>query len=217
MIYLVISTLLTSSFFLFFKYFDIYKINTFQALVVNYLIAALIGLVFACGISPYLFEVNIAWLYYAIALGALFITVFFLMAKTAQTVSVAVSSVASKMSMIIPSVISIFMVKEVRDNFSWLNFIILVASLASIILVTYKKEETAVKNKWKGGILVLVVFVGSGLVDTVLNLKEIHFPDSYFIEQFSEGQFTAKEFKKVFALFCFLVAFVLGSLRVLIK
>ena len=101
MIYLVISIAISSTLFVIFKLFEIFKIDTLQAIVVNYLVAAILGF--------YLSElpVNIAeithqsWFIGALILGVLFITVFHLMAVTSQRNGLSVASVASKMSLII--------------------------------------------------------------------------------------------------------------------
>lgn len=215
MINLVLATLLTASFFLYFKYFAILKIKTFQALVVNYFTCVVVGYIFSGGVPSAMFRVEGIWYFYAVVLGTLFISIFFLMAKTAQEVSVSVSSVASKMSMIIPSILSLVLVNEVRQNFSWVNVGILVASLTAVFLVTYKGSGLSVKNKWKAFLLVGIVFLGSGLIDTILNLLSIEFPDEYFTSNFRSSELNPDQFKKVFPLFCFAVAFLMGSMRLL--
>lgn len=215
MINLIIATVLTASFFLFFKYFEVFKVNTFQALVVNYFTCIVVGYVFAGSIPVAIFKVHYAWYIYAGVLGFLFISIFFLMAKTAQEVSVAVSSVASKMSMIIPSLLSLFLLEEIRDEFGWVNIVVLLGSLLAIYLVTFEEEKKSIDNKWKAFILVGIVFFGSGLVDTTLNVASIHFPDEYFTQNFTSSELTADQFRKVFPLFCFGTAFLLGSVRVI--
>ncbi|MEM6686489.1 MAG: EamA/RhaT family transporter, partial [Bacteroidota bacterium] len=76
MIYLALSVLISSSLLVIFKLFDKYQVNTFQAIVVNYLAA------FCCGFFFYRNGITISeittrpWFTGAVILGFLFIAVF---------------------------------------------------------------------------------------------------------------------------------------------
>jgi len=90
----------------------IYKINTLQAIVVNYFTAALTGLISYQGSTTVNQILNKDWFLGAIFLGVLFISIFNVMALTAQRNGLSVASVASKMSVIIPVIFGLYAYKE---------------------------------------------------------------------------------------------------------
>lgn len=205
MIWLVFSIVLTTLFFVLFKLFAVFKINTFQAIVFNYITCVIVGFSFAHDADFNWFWVNKAdWGAYALILGCLFISTFFLMAVTAQKVSVAVSTVASKISMVIPSAISLFLFPSLIGEFKLANWLGFGLSFVALILVTYSSKTTE-EVKWgaKEIALILLVFVGTGLVDTFVNLASKNFPS----DNFSKG----------FPIFCFIIAAVGGSIVSLFK
>jgi drug/metabolite transporter (DMT)-like permease len=106
----------------------------------------------------------------AIPLGWLFISVFTLISKTAQEVSVASASIANKMSVVIP-VISAIMFFHESLYMSKLAGIIL--ALLSVVLSVYKKgnkeRHENQKNDNKKWLYPVFVFIGSGIIDAYIN------------------------------------------------
>jgi len=82
MIYLVLSILFSTLIFIIFKYFGIYKVNTLQAIVVNYIVAFILGMFSAKSFSKIPIIPQQSWFYGALILGGLFVSVFFVMALT---------------------------------------------------------------------------------------------------------------------------------------
>ena len=111
MIYLVLSILISSLLFVIFKLFDVFKINTLQAIVVNYVIALSFGL--ATSNTHFNSRDSKATLVFgAFCLGFLFISIFNIMGITAQRNGLSVASVAGKMSVVIPIVFGIIVYNE---------------------------------------------------------------------------------------------------------
>lgn len=164
MIYLLLSILSSTAIFVLFKLFGKYKINTLQAIVVNYATA------FICGLL--LFEEQIIlseilqtnWFLVAIGLGFLFITIFNVMALTAQKNGLTVVSVASKMSVIIPIVFGIYVYNE-SAGFQKITGIVL--ALIAVYLTSVKQKDEAVLSK--ALYLPIILFFGSGVIDTSVN------------------------------------------------
>ncbi|MBC3848043.1 EamA family transporter [Winogradskyella echinorum] len=164
MIYLLLSILSSTAIFVLFKLFDKYKINTLQAIVVNYATA------FICGLL--LFEEQIIpseiihtnWFKIAIGLGFLFIAIFNVMALTAQKNGLTVVSVASKMSVIIPIVFGIYVYNE-SAGFQKITGIVL--ALIAVYLTSVKQKDEAVLSK--ALYLPIILFFGSGVIDTSVN------------------------------------------------
>ena len=98
--------------FIVFKYFSKYNINTFQAIVCNYIVAFTVGIYTTEQSISLATTLQKPWLLYCIYLGSLFIAIFFTMGKTSQLNGVSVASVASKMSLIIPVLFGLLFFKE---------------------------------------------------------------------------------------------------------
>lgn len=182
MIYIVLSILASSVLFVIFKLFGKFKVNSFQAIVFNYLTACIFGFsvygkpVNILGLS------NFSWFYYALGLGLVFIAVFYVMAVTTQKNGLSVVAVASKMSVVIPIMIGVFVYNESIGRLKVAGILI---ALASIYLVTVNP------SKIKGSSLLypFLVFLGSGLIDTSLKFLQTNYVKASDISVFSATLF----------------------------
>ncbi|MDZ7744081.1 MAG: EamA/RhaT family transporter [Bacteroidota bacterium] len=170
MIYLLASILLSTSIFVTFKLFDRFGISNNQAITTNYLVGAILG--FSVHIGSYdfsrlLFE---PWFFMAVIEGFLFIAVFHLFAQSSQKAGVAVTAVASKMSVIIPVVLGIILYKE---SASVLKILGIITALLAFYL-TFKRNRMSVTYK-RFALLPLLLFLGNGAVDSVLKYAEHHY------------------------------------------
>ena len=111
--YLALSILFSSLIFVVFKLYTKYKVQTIYAIIVNYFIACVVGLLYYQ--KPInAFEIpQKSWFWGSILLGLLFILIFNLMAATSQKLGVSVASVATKMSLTIPVLFGVFFYREV--------------------------------------------------------------------------------------------------------
>ncbi len=180
MIYLLLSILASTSIFILFKLFDQYKVNTQQAIVVNYIIAC------ASGVLSYDSPINTSqifnskWFVGAILLGFLFIAVFNLMALTAQRNGLSVASVASKMSVIIPVIFGIYVYNES------LGIQKLIGVVLALIAVYLTSIKTKVSFNFRQGLLFpFLLFFGSGIIDTSVKYLETTYVASNGIPIFS--------------------------------
>ncbi|MBL7813345.1 MAG: EamA family transporter [Bacteroidetes bacterium] len=156
--------------FLLFKSFGRWNIQIFPAIVVNYITC------FICGNlllqSRNIFALNLyenAWFWQIGSLGILFIFTFYLMGLSTRNAGAGATSVASKMSVMIPAAVSILFLRE-QPGISLIAGMIL--SLLSVYLMS---PETAEEHKnHRGLFLLILVFLGSGGVDTGLNLLKYH-------------------------------------------
>lgn len=172
--YLALSICASSLIFMIFKIIGKHKINTLQAIIVNYFTA------FTCGILSYDTTVvagdviNSKWFYGAIFLGILFISFFNIMALTAQRNGLSVASVASKMSVVIPVIFGLYIYNE---SLGWQKGLGIVLALVAVYLASVKaKSETfSIKNLW----LPILLFLGSGVIDTTIKyLETTYVPDN---------------------------------------
>ncbi|WP_445752857.1 hypothetical protein [Polaribacter sp.] len=84
MIYLLLSILFSSGLFVIFKFFGIFKIDVLKAIVVNYIIAFILGFFFSESTFSILEVPYQPWFLGSIILGILFVSIFFVMAMTSQ-------------------------------------------------------------------------------------------------------------------------------------
>lgn len=151
-----------------FKLFSKYKINTLHAIVINYIVACCCGLIFQKSELNLLEIPKNNWFPFALALGALFITVFNLMAVTTQRSGLSVVSVATKMSVVIPVIFGLVYYKEHLTPYTTIGILL---SLAAVYLASFKKKEANLKNN-QNLILAILVFLGSGIIDTSIKYLE---------------------------------------------
>lgn len=169
MIYLLLSVCSSTAIVFLFKFFPRYEIDTFQAIVFNYLFCVLSAWV-SLGAFPIEADVmDEFWFPYALALGTLFISTFNLVALTVQKFGVTVGAVMQKMSILLSVTWAIFMHAE---GVSALKILGIFAAIAAIILTNLpeKNEESEVISampKWQY-IFPATVLIGSGIIEILL-------------------------------------------------
>ncbi|MFC4097017.1 EamA family transporter [Euzebyella saccharophila] len=164
MLYLLFSILCASLIFVVFKLFETFGINTLQAIIFNYAVACTCGIIFYKGDITLDQLPGKPWFLGTLALGVLFIAIFNLMAATTQKMGVSVTSVATKMSLVVPVVFGVLMYNEVLGTLKVVG--ILIALLA--VYYTSAKENSIEKVQKISWLFPLGVFLGSGIIDTSL-------------------------------------------------
>ncbi|MDC6386848.1 EamA/RhaT family transporter [Flagellimonas taeanensis] len=173
MIDLALSVLSSTLIFVAFKLFGVYKVQTLHAIITNYVVACLVGLFLYEGDMDIAQLSSTSWYWGPIALGVLFITIFNLMAKSTQVSGVSVTSVATKMSLVIPVVVGVVVYKE---ELSILQIVGIVLALLAVYLSSQKEKGITINRK--DLLLPLLVFLGSGIIDTSIKyFEEKHLTD----------------------------------------
>jgi drug/metabolite transporter (DMT)-like permease len=173
MIDLALSVLSSTLIFIAFKLFGVYKVQTLYAIITNYVVACLVGLFLYEGDMDIAQLSSTSWYWGPIALGVLFITIFNLMAKSTQVSGVSVTSVATKMSLVIPVVVGVVVYKE---ELSLLQIVGIVLALLAVYLSSQKEKGITINRK--DLLLPLLVFLGSGIIDTSIKyFEEKHLTD----------------------------------------
>ena len=167
MIYLLFSIASSTIILILFKLFDRYNVNTLQAIVVNYITACATGIL-SYNATIHIDEITSSnWFFGALALGFLFIAIFNVMALTTQRNGLSVASVASKMSVIIPIVFGIYVYQE---GIGAQKLIGIVLALIAVYLTSIKSKSSVNSNK--GLLLPILLFLGSGIIDTSIKYLE---------------------------------------------
>jgi len=187
LIVLLLSILSSSAIYIAFKLFGKYKITTLNALIVNYFTAFILGLCLQNQLSlNNLLEIpQKDWFYGSMALGVMFILVFYLMVITTQKGGMSVVSVASKMSVAIPV---LFVIAYYDEPLGLLKIIGILMALVSVYLVSVRRRD-GLSIDMKFFIFPLLVFLGSGLIESSIKfLENTYVPDSE-ISLFSANTF----------------------------
>ena len=154
--------------------FEKYNVDNLQALIINYITA---------GVCSYLFleqeisldiVLNSDWIYHAIIIGTLFIIVFNFYAYGIQKVGISISTVTNKMSLIIPVCAALFLYPE-TEPFTYLKGIAFFLALLGIYLSSTNGGKLSFDKKYLW--LILLVFIGQGLSDSIFNDFAQKFPN----------------------------------------
>ena len=171
MFYLLFSICISSFLFVIFKLFDVLKINTFQAIVVNYLTAAILGFYLSNNSVSFQQIPSQPWFLGAFLLGIMFILVFNIMALTSQKNGLSVASVSSKMSVVIAIIFGVWYYEE---SIGLVKLIGILLALVAVYLTSIKEKNEIVKKN-KDFLFPVLLFFGSGAIDTSLKYVETSF------------------------------------------
>ncbi len=173
MLYLLGSIVLTSYLTLSFKACEKFGVNVFQAIVFNYITCVITGS-FVNGSFP-VHQTNIAspWFIWACIMGAMFVSIFNVVALTAQKNGVAVASVANKLSLIIPVILSVYLYRESVAGWKAAGVAL---ALVAVIFTCYAKNKEQDGDTKQGFMIYvwpIVLFLSSGLLDALINHVQI--------------------------------------------
>jgi drug/metabolite transporter (DMT)-like permease len=169
MIYLFLSIFFSTIILVIFRMFRRYGVNTFQAIVYNYIIAFVVGF----GLygdewrSEHLEQGS--WIPYAFIIGGLFIGLFLLMGKSSQENGIGITSVTVKMSLAIPVTMAIFLYNE---NIYLAKIVGIIGALIGVFLITFQRRSQRKKGSPNNVLFLIILFFGSGALDTLLNYVE---------------------------------------------
>lgn len=172
-----------------------YNIKLFPIIILNYFAAGIVGHLFTPHDAIqqlYSFQ-QPQWLAPAIAIGVLLIVMFFLMGISSQKAGVSVTSVASKMSVIVPVAFSIVYYSE--DIF-FLKMLGIGLALVAVLLSSLKKKAGQDNADPRFLLLPFLIFLGTGTIDALI--------------KFTQQAYINPETSAAFTSFLFGVAFVLG-------
>ena len=185
MIYLLLSVLSSSVIFVIFKLFERFGINTLQAIIFNYFFAFSAGMLVDQQELDPVKVISESWFLGTFILGFMFIAVFYLAALTTQKSGLSVVSVATKMSVAIPVFFGIILYNE---STGWIKITGIVLALFAVYLTSIKKKD-GIKIRKRNLIFPLLVFFGSGIIDTTLKFLETSYVAEADVALFSSTIF----------------------------
>lgn len=167
MIYLFTSILSSTLILVIFKIAGRYRTDNFALVVINYFVASILGI--ALGSMPALSgDRETGWYIMAVVTGISFIMVFVIMAYTTQKAGMAVSTIAAKMSVAVPI---LFSIKAFNETLTPHKIIAIIFALIAVLLTVYRKNNFKPSNR-KAMLLPLLLFIGSGSVDSMVKYSQ---------------------------------------------
>ena len=165
MIDLVLTIVTFTLLIVFFKLFDQFRIDNLQALIVNYFVAG--SLCFYCAEQSFSLAsiLNSSWIYHAIFIGILFIVTFNLFATGTQKVGIAITTIANKLSLLIP--VGVALILYPNEHLTFFKIIGFVMAIIGIYLSSTQQKKLSFDKKYSW--LILLVFVGQGVADAIFN------------------------------------------------
>lgn len=190
--FLFLCVLSSTAIFVTFKTINRFNIPAFPVIVINYLVATLLGFLIYSGDTNLASIPGSRWLPISILIGIMFILMFFLVAFSTRKAGLSVTTVASKMSVIFPIVFSL--VIDPADQLTMLKSAAVLIALGGVVLTVYKPEG---ENPERSIIFIpLLLFVGMGVVDSLVKL--------------AQQQYVSDEETALFSAILFLNAFISG-------
>ncbi|MBO7112159.1 MAG: EamA family transporter [Bacteroidaceae bacterium] len=137
-LFLIIATVLTAMFSIVFKIFHRKDIDANQAIFFNYLTAFILGVMFSLQGGAVVNPLKADWLIDVIILGFIFMAGMVMLSASTRRVGVAISTVCSRASMVIPIIVSYLLI-EGSAKPKWL-LIVLVLVAMTLTIWTDKPE-----------------------------------------------------------------------------
>ena len=191
MLYLLLTILLNVLLSVIFKMFPKYNINSLQAIVANYCVCVITGSIFIGKIPFTTIAVQSNWFPWSLLMGTGFFCVFNLIAYCTKVDGITTSVIANKLSLVIPVLFSVLVYKEHAGLFK-------VSGIMLAFPAVYLTSKVAGDdNKPQNLLLPLLLFVGGGLLDTLMNFVQLNY-------------LASPESQALYTIFCFSVAGTIG-------
>lgn len=195
--FLLLCILSSTAIFVTFKTINRFRIPAFPVIVINYLVATLLGFLIYTGETQLISIPGSSWLPISILIGIMFILMFFLVAFSTKKAGISVTTVAGKMSVIFPIAFSLII--DPSDQLSMMKSAAIVIALTGVVLTVYKSDGEQLERS--AIYIPLLLFVGMGLVDSLVKL--------------AQQQYVSDEETALFSAILFLNAFISGILAAL--
>ncbi|MFZ9847560.1 MAG: EamA family transporter [Flavobacteriales bacterium] len=166
--YLITGIFCSSFLFTAFKLFEKYRVDSFKAIVFNYITAFVLAFMMSNGKVVSALVVA-EWRWLALLLGLIFIVSFNIMARSSQEAGVAISSVANKMSFVGPILFGIFFLGE---HYSVLQNLGVLLAIVAVILSSGLGTQKLESKKLK---LPILLFFAGLAIDIILHIGETQY------------------------------------------
>lgn len=165
MLFLVLSILFSAYLGIVFTLFKRVGIDSFQAIVYNYIVCVVTGSFYAGQFPIHATTFTEPWFPWAMVMGTMFIATFNLIARSSLLVGVTITQTANKLSLVIPVSISFWAYNEPILPLKVLGIVL---AIGAVLMLSYnpQKNETKKSFQW-ASLLPILLFLNSGLIDSL--------------------------------------------------
>ncbi len=172
LIIIAIASLLSAILYIILKFFERFQVTNVHGLTANYLTASLFSFFYTFKTNLTLLPHSSSYAGFALGIGLLFICVFYTAAITAQKSGIAITSIAGKMSMVIPILFGYFLY---NDQLTVYRIVGILLALSAVYLSSSTSDGDTAKTSKKNWLFPLLLFIGSGLVDTSIKAGQHYY------------------------------------------
>jgi len=172
--FLILCILSSTGIFFTFKNIGRLGIPSYPVIVINYLVASLLAAFLVAGDLRLTEILHADWLILSVLIGVFFILMFFVIAVSTERTGITVTTVASKMSVVIPITFSILI--DRNDTLSPVKAAGILLALTGVLFTVWKPTE--LKGKKDAFFIPVVLFLGMGAVDALVKYSQHNYvPD----------------------------------------
>lgn len=181
MIWLALCIVSSATIFYVFKSIGKNNIPALPVIVINYFIASFIGfLIGGKGFSLTRF-INSEWFLLALIIGVLFILMFFLIGISSREAGISSTTVASKMSVVIPIAFSI--IADPSDKLTLVKLIGIFLAVVAVVMTVYRKKNSSLNTR--AFLFPMVLFLGMGMVDSLVKFAQFRYVNNEELSYFT--------------------------------
>lgn len=173
MIYLILTIFCSTSIALILKQNNSQNGEPVVLLSANYLVCAIISFIYLINVD---FEIENTLIIFGIFLGGLFVLSFFAFAKAVSLAGTALATVSSRLSVIVPIILTIFIFKEIPTIYQLIGISLALATIY-LFYLSLKNDQNQLNNKIKY-LYLIGVLIGIGINDFCMKIFEQNFVPS---------------------------------------
>lgn len=171
MIYLILAILFSTGVFVAMRLFERFGLDNHQALMWNYVFASATGFIVCDKFDTLPELVAEPWFGLSILTGFWFIFTYLLMTASTQRSGVTVTSLSSKLSVVLPTLAGVVLFSETLNLVATMGIVL--ALVALVLVVGGKKNNVKTKgNGWIVTLLPVFIFFGTGTGDILMKITE---------------------------------------------
>ena len=172
MMYLILAIVFSTAIFVVMRLFSRVGIDNHQALSWNYFTATVTGFLVSALHGPLVSPVAEPWFPLSLGTGFWFILTYVLMLVSSQRSGVTLTSLSSKLSVVIPTLFGVVFLKE---RLGWFSAIGVALALVALFLVVGGRDQSEAKTA-KPSVLIrllpLCIFFCTGIGDVLMKITE---------------------------------------------
>ena len=169
MIYLILAIVFSSGVFVAMRFFKRFDLDNHQALMWNYVFATGTGFLMCNQFDTFPELVGEAWFGLSLLTGFWFIFTYLLMTVSAQSSGVTITSLSSKLSVVLPTLAGVLLFQETLGLQVAIG---IVMALVALVLVVGGGHRSSSNTNRTGWVLPILIFFGTGTGDILMKLNE---------------------------------------------